>query len=144
MPIRYLPDTNLLINMVRDNALAAYIRQHYSLYMAEPCPLYSVVSAGELRAFAARQKNWVERHFTQMKYILEIFECVWIDTPELVTAYALIDAYSLTMGRSMGKNDLWIAATANVLDAHLLTTDKDFDHLDPLFLTHTYIDPKAV
>ena len=141
MPNRYLPDTNILINMVRENALTAYLRQHYSLYMADPRPLYSVVSAGELRAFAARQKNWVERHFTQMEYILETLECVWIDTPELVAAYAAIDVYSLKNGRSMGKNDLWIAATANVLDAHLLTTDKDFDHLDPLFLTHTYIDP---
>ncbi len=143
MSVRYLPDTNILINMVRDNAFAAYIRQHYFLYMAEPRPLHSVVSAAELRAFAARQKNWGERHFTRMEYILETFECVWIDTPEFVTAYALIDAYSLGNGRSMGKNDVWIAATANVLNAHLLTTDKDFDHLNPLFLTHTYIDPES-
>ena len=143
MTQRYLPDTNILINLVRENALTAYIRQRYSLYMAEPIPLYSVVSAGELRAFAARQENWVEHHFTQMEYILETFECVWIDTPKLVMAYAAIDAYSLNNGRVMGKNDLWIAATANVFGAHLLTTDQDFAHLDPLFLTHTYIDPKT-
>lgn len=29
----------------------------------------------------------------------------------------------------MGKNDLWIAATAYVTGATLLTTDADFDHL---------------
>ena len=33
----------------------------------------------------------------------------------------------------MGKNDVWIAATAHVNGAILLTTDNDFDHLTPLF-----------
>jgi predicted nucleic acid-binding protein len=34
----------------------------------------------------------------------------------------------------MGKNDLWIAATASVLDIPLMTTDNDFTHLDAVFL----------
>ncbi len=42
----------------------------------------------------------------------------------------------------MGKNDLWIAATASVLNAKLLTTDHDFDHLDSIFLTVVYVDQK--
>ncbi|MCY7311131.1 MAG: hypothetical protein LH619_10160, partial [Chitinophagaceae bacterium] len=57
--------------------------------------------------------------------------------------YAEIDAYSKNklpnkpQGKSIktGKNDLWIAATANVAGATLLTTDNDFNHLDK-----TYID----
>ena len=40
----------------------------------------------------------------------------------------------------MGKNDVWIAATASVLDATLLTTDNDFDHLNKEFLTVAKID----
>jgi len=59
-------------------------------------------------------------------------------------AYADIDAYSqsnhptlsLPQGmtaRNMGKNDLWIAATAHILRATLVTTDKDFDHLQHFF-----------
>lgn len=36
--------------------------------------------------------------------------------------------------RNMGKNDIWIAATASVLGAVLLTTDNDFDHLQDEFL----------
>ncbi|MGI4835500.1 MAG: hypothetical protein ACRYFK_18765 [Janthinobacterium lividum] len=31
----------------------------------------------------------------------------------------------------MGKNDLWLAATALYLDEELHTTDNDFDHLGP-------------
>lgn len=35
----------------------------------------------------------------------------------------------------MGKNDLWIAATASVLGTKLLTTDEDYTHLDGVFLS---------
>ncbi len=35
----------------------------------------------------------------------------------------------------MGKNDLWIAATASVTGVTLMTTDGDFDHLHPVHLT---------
>lgn len=34
----------------------------------------------------------------------------------------------------MGKNDLWIAATASVTNTTLITTDKDFVHLDNVYL----------
>jgi predicted nucleic acid-binding protein len=34
----------------------------------------------------------------------------------------------------IGQNDLWIAATAWVTKAALITTDSDFDHLHPVFL----------
>jgi len=34
----------------------------------------------------------------------------------------------------MGKNDRWIAATASVPDMDLLTSDKDFEHLDGAYI----------
>jgi|GEM_PF-5182114 len=34
----------------------------------------------------------------------------------------------------LGKNDLWIAATASVLDMDFLTSDKDFVHLDGAYI----------
>lgn len=40
----------------------------------------------------------------------------------------------------MGKNDLWIAATASVLEATLITTDKDFGHLDTKYLKLVLVD----
>ncbi len=43
----------------------------------------------------------------------------------------------------MGKNDVWIAATASVVEAVLLTTDADFDHLDPRFLKRIWLDPAS-
>ncbi len=35
---------------------------------------------------------------------------------------------------TMGKNDLWMAATAKVADAKLLTIDSDFDYLYDKFI----------
>ena len=48
--------------------------------------------------------------------------------------FTLSDKYSGFTSRNMGKNDLWIAATASVLKTKLLTADADFDHLDAVFL----------
>ncbi len=42
----------------------------------------------------------------------------------------------------MGDNDIWVAATASVLNANLLTTDHDFDHLNGIFVNVFYIDQK--
>jgi tRNA(fMet)-specific endonuclease VapC len=46
------------------------------------------------------------------------------------------------MGTPVGENDTWIAATAHVTGARVLTTDTDFDSLDPTFLARDWIDPK--
>ncbi|MET3125260.1 putative nucleic acid-binding protein [Arcicella rosea] len=42
----------------------------------------------------------------------------------------------------MGKNDLWIAATASLLNLTLVTTDSDFDHLNNYFLQLYKLEPK--
>jgi len=66
-----------------------------------------------------------------------------ISDEKILIRYAEIDAFSQgrdlsrslgSSSRNMGKNDLWIAATASVLNAHLVTTDQDFNHLDTTFL----------
>ncbi len=72
-----------------------------------------------------------------------------INAEDILNRYAEIDAFSQGRldskksnftARNMGKNDLWIAATASVLDATLLTTDNDFDHLQNEFLQVAKID----
>jgi tRNA(fMet)-specific endonuclease VapC len=57
-------------------------------------------------------------------------------------AYAVIDASSKSMGVTMGKNDLWIAAAAHVTGFELITTDSDFDHLHPDFLSRALVGSK--
>jgi predicted nucleic acid-binding protein len=40
----------------------------------------------------------------------------------------------------MGKNDLWIAATASAFDLQLVTMDKDFNHLAPSYIDLLYVE----
>jgi predicted nucleic acid-binding protein len=67
-----------------------------------------------------------------------------------LNAYAEIDAFSLqrhpTMklkgsAKPMGKNDMWIAATAFATNATLLTADGKFMHLDKEFITIKFYQP---
>ncbi len=69
--------------------------------------------------------------------------CTIIPLPfsDVVETYAKIDDYSRRKGGTMGKNDIWIAATAAVTGARLLTTDRDFDHLDGVYLGRDWVDP---
>jgi tRNA(fMet)-specific endonuclease VapC len=73
-----------------------------------------------------------------------------ISVSEIIDRYVEIDCYSkgkhpsIDSGFSaitMGKNDLWIAATASVYQCKLLTTDLDFQHLCPLFVDVVYLSP---
>ena len=42
----------------------------------------------------------------------------------------------------MGKNDLWIAATAALLGLKLVTTDADFNHLHQIFIEVHTVKPE--
>ena len=72
-----------------------------------------------------------------------------INIRKILDLYGQIDAYSQGKlkdkkgnftSRNMGKNDLWIAATASAFDMVLVTTDQDFVHLDGGFMKLKYID----
>src|SRR5215813_9540575 len=39
-------------------------------------------------------------------------------------------------------NDLWIASAAYAMNSTLVTTDKDFDHLQPKYISIDWIDPE--
>lgn len=79
-----------------------------------------------------------------------------IDISELLlNTYIGIDAYSqrnhpdytsypFRTPRNMGKNDLWIAATASLLNLQHVTTDGDFDHLDQTFLSLKKVLPTDI
>jgi len=54
-----------------------------------------------------------------------------------------IDHHSRRMGRRMNQNDLWIAAVSAAIGATLLTTDRDFDHLDQSTVRFVWIDPQG-
>ncbi len=123
-----LLDTNLVIGYIRSG---------------QPIPtriIISVIVAAELEAFALKA-DWGYQKVYVMRAIFERFPPISI-SEELIPTYAFLDAYSqgklketpLLPGlsaRNMGKNDLWLAATALYFDEELYTADNDFDHLRP-------------
>ncbi|MBX9583591.1 MAG: type II toxin-antitoxin system VapC family toxin [Gemmataceae bacterium] len=139
-PGPYQLDTNVLVHYVRRSGLWERVRASYNLLMVEPTPIISVVTEGELRSLALQFK-WGPRKLDRMEYALSFFPRKGIDSPRVIEAYARIDADMIAVGRRLGKNDLWIAATASVYGVRLLTTDTDFDDLAPDYLALDWIDP---
>ena len=136
----YLLDTNILVHSVRSDKTWATIRERYELLLVDPTPIISIATAGELRSLSL-QFRWGPSKLDRMEFALGYFEQIPIDSRRLVDTYAEIDSHFQLRGHKLGKNDLWIAATAVSLGATLLTTDRDFDDLDPLFLSRDWIPP---
>src|SRR5580658_8559272 len=105
MAVLYLLDTNILVHQVRRDAVGERIRKLYSPLLAEPRPLISVVTEGELRSLGF-QLGWGKEKTEQAHYLMTYFQRATIETEEVLQAYALIDTFSERIGRSMGKNDL--------------------------------------
>lgn len=145
--MRYLLDTNILLHAVRGSGTWEYVDISFEPFRAsENQTFVSFASIGELLSIAT-QLGWGK---AKMAKLVKLLESLPVVAPkgglgdELTQAYAQIDAFSqgklsvlpLPKGasaRNMGKNDLWIAATAHALKAKLLTTDHDFDHLNGVF-----------
>jgi predicted nucleic acid-binding protein len=148
---RFLLDTGVVLGYLRGSPYAAFIDRRYSPFVPPNIAAISIVTNGELRSLAL-QLNWGAKRQQDLKDILRKVPRIDINHDAVLQRYAEIDAFSqgkliakpLPLGmsaRNMGKNDLWIAATTSVLNAALLTTDNDFDHLNSVFLTVIFVDP---
>lgn len=147
---RYVLDTNILVGYLRGADYARRAENQYRLSEPPNISVISVVTAGEIHSLAI-QFGWGKKKKRRLKQIMREFPAIDINTTEVISTYAEIDAYSqgkmpgspLPQGmtaRNMGKNDLWIAATTGVVQADLITTDHHFDHLDGIFFEVRYID----
>ena len=140
--MNYLLDTNLVLIYLRANELTRKIEADLQLLSPNNNLIISVVTVGELKAISKKNK-WGKRRIQELVNTLSEFLIADIKTNKILDKYAEIDAFSQGklegqksnfLSRNMGKNDLWIAATASVQNITLLTTDKDFKHLDGNFL----------
>ena len=136
----YLLDTNVVLALIRANPLGQFIDQQYGLRETLNRSMVCVVTVGEMLSLV-RQFNWGQTKRDELQSLLN--EIVWLDInhPDILDAYGEVDHASLQRGRKLGKNDAWIAATAKVTGATLLTTDPDFDHLQDSYLDRIWIDP---
>jgi tRNA(fMet)-specific endonuclease VapC len=103
----------------------------------------------EIRSLSI-QFRWGAIRRVKMEASILGLEILDINVPEIIDRYVEIDCYSkgkhLTRisnfsAIKMGKNDLWIAATASVYECKLLTMDLDFGHLRDEFVDVVYITP---
>lgn len=117
------------------------LEKEYNPLAAGNTPIVCVVSVGELKSLALRN-GWGKKRIGSMEKLLELFLMVDIYAESILEMYAEIDAYSQNKladkplratARNMGKNDIWIAAVTSILGAKLITTDKDFDHLNDVY-----------
>lgn len=136
----FLLDTNILVHLIRQNEVGRRIDKAYALTASLGASLISVVTVGEMKSFA-RQLGWGEQKRERLADLVEEMVTIDINHPEILERYSEIDSYLVKSGRTVGDNDVWIAATASVADAVLLTTDKDFDPLHGRFIERIWIDP---
>jgi tRNA(fMet)-specific endonuclease VapC len=141
-PASYVLDTNIVLALLRNNPLGRAVDRAYALSGSVSRNFVCVVSVGELLSIAERA-SWGPAKRANLEASLQ--ELVWIDINDrlILDSYASIDSFSLSVGRKMGKNDLWIAASAAVTGATLMTTDPDFDHLHGAWIDRVWIDPNT-
>jgi tRNA(fMet)-specific endonuclease VapC len=146
----YILDTNIIIYIARGKKL--YFEQTYDILNPKNELIISSVTVGEARSFAI-QRNWGLTKRNEMERILSQIFTFDVNLQPILNRYAEIDAYSKgklpnnplgLSSRNMGKNDLWIAATASVLNATLLTTDNDFDHLHNKYIQLQKVDNQLI
>lgn len=141
----YLLDTNVILALIRGKILGAFIDTTFGLTSAKTRPLVSIVSHAEIRVIASR-RSWRQEKIKALQTALDHLVTVDINDEAVIQAYVEIDLFSQghpAGARNMGKNDLWIAACAKAAGATLLTTDRDFDHLNPMLLSVESIDPNS-
>ena len=143
-----LYDTGILIYIVRDNSISEDVRK-----MVNPDGLdefISVVNKAEALSIA-NQNAWGKLKISKLTRLFGDITTVDISNDLIIDKYVEIDVFSQKQRgnkkedspRNMGKNDLWIAATSSILGFKLITTDKDYDHLQNEFLERSYFSPES-
>lgn len=146
----FLLDTNILVGYIRAAGYAAYVEKKYNLFNPDNVSVISVVTVAEIKSLAFKF-GWGIKKIEIMNDLIKKIPAVKIDSEQILNSFAEIDSFSqgkhpkikLPTGissRNMQDNDIWIAATASILKATLLSTDKDFEHLNTQFIEYVYID----
>ncbi len=139
--MKYFLDTSAIFQYLKAKSVYARIEKELSPFDTRNTALISIVTLGELESLAVRCE-WDTNKKNQLQDLLSKCKVVAISA-DIIDRYAEIDAFSQGLHASiesdsdptfMGKNDLWIAATASTLGAILITIDKDFSHLENHFL----------
>ena len=146
--MRYLVlDTCAVLHIIRQDQKGKDFLQWINSLNPQPIQVISVVTKAELINFSIIA-GWQTKRIKFLDDFLKGITYVDIlnTDKDLIENYKLIDCCSKNKlpdlsgnfkkgsHNNMGKNDIWIGATALTLNATLLTADKDFDHLNGTIL----------
>lgn len=149
---KVLLDTSVILHYMRDDELSRKIEATHHL-VSDPgkLVLLTAINIGEMEGFFLR-KGYGEKQTARWKRLIDKAIILNVDGKDakLMKAYAEIQAFcqnnhpTLKSGNSktIGQNDMWIAAIANVTQSTLFTKDPDFDHLKGVFVELVKIENK--
>jgi len=125
LPRTYLLDTNVVLHWTREGSpVAEEIERQFQLASNPFRPLICEVTLGEMLAFA-RGRNWGKARMERWFKIEERLTVVPIGRKTIFEKYA--DLHSDARARGLpiqhDHNDMWIAATSEVIGSQLLSTD---------------------
>ena len=134
--VRYLLDTNILSDLIRNPAGRAARRL---AVVGETTVCTSIVVACELRYGAAKKGS--PQLSERVEVILESLEVLPLDK-EADRRYAEIRLHLERLGKPIGPNDLLIAAHARALDLTLVTDNVEEFGRVPGLSTEAWLAPK--
>ena len=140
-------DICIVLHILKLNEIGQKCLRIIEQYGENVSVIISVVTKAELESIKI-QRNWGDLKSKKLTEFLTHVICIDISHSDkaLIDAYARIEAYSKgkivdkngkmleDSAKKLGKNDLWIAATAYTLGVPLLTADNDFNPLNNSFL----------
>jgi tRNA(fMet)-specific endonuclease VapC len=118
-----LLDTNIFMYMSRGKELGNFLLHNAKLATRRDLAT-SVVCVAEMNSIIAANK-WGEERIDEFENYLKQLTIIDIAYPSsIVTQYVAIDG--ATRHATLGKNDLWVAATASAFGMTLVTADRDY------------------
>ena len=142
----YLLDTCILLHWLRGGNVCTTIDGQFGLTSSGFRPLVCEVTLGEIESFAMGSK-WGDTRRQKLREIRKKLVVIDLTDERIYKEYAEYSTLSKAKGWPIfkDKNDLWIAASAKVSGATVLTMDvkgfkplRDCKHLDAIVL-----DPKT-
>jgi len=122
--------------------VAQAIDSHFQFRASRFRPLVCVVTIGEIKAFA-RRNQWNDEKLKRLNEFIEGLVVVDISPREVIEAYAELDTHAKSIGKSVGQNDTWIAATAKATGCIIVTGDGDFDAFHGTLVDRVRVDMKT-
>jgi tRNA(fMet)-specific endonuclease VapC len=141
----YCLDTNIILLLLRGKDIGMTLDETFGLSSSPYLHTISIVTHGELRVLCDRNQ-WGRSRTIAVERALAEFVTIDIAGSAIVEAYRKVEEANSSFRaghQNMGKNDVWIAATALVTGLPILTTDKDFLHLHGRLVDVHYADPQA-